>query len=160
MPVSYFHYSTILMKIYFSGDHAGFKLKQELIEYVTGLGHEAVDMGPKEYNPQDDYPDFVFPMAKKVASEPESRGIIAAGSGEGEAMVANRVKEIRASVYYGGDLNVIKATREHNNSTILSIGARFLSQKEAETAVKLWLETDFSGEERHIRRINKIDAMI
>ncbi|PIQ68207.1 MAG: ribose-5-phosphate isomerase [Candidatus Taylorbacteria bacterium CG11_big_fil_rev_8_21_14_0_20_46_11] len=148
------------MRIYFSGDHAGYKLREELIGYVTGLGHEVIDMGPDHYDPQDDYTDFVFPMARKVAEDAESRGIICAGSGEGEAIVANRVKGVRASVYYGGDLNVIKAIREHNDSTILSLGARFLSLKEAKTAVKLWLETPFSGEERHIRRINKIDAMM
>ncbi len=147
------------MKIYFAGDHAGFELKKDLMEYVKGLGHEAEDMGPFAYDVDDDYPDFVIPLARKVVSEPECRGVICAGSGQGEVMAANRIRGVRAAVYYGGRADIIKVSREHNNSNILSIGARFIGEEEAKTAVRVFLESPYNGGERHIRRLAKIDAI-
>lgn len=146
------------MEIYLGGDHAGFELKKNLITFLKEeLNYDAVDEGPYEYNEGDDYPDFVSLVAKSVQQDSESLGIVLGGSGQGEAMCANRFKGIRAAVYYGGNLEIIKLSREHNNANILSLGARFLSEEEAKGAVKMWLETKFKGDERHLRRINKLD---
>ena len=105
-----------------------------------------------------DYPDFVFPVARAVAGETESLAVVLGGSGQGEAMCANRVHGVRAAVFYG-PLNpeIIKLAREHNNANVLSIGARFVSVDDACAAVKIFVETAFSGEERHVRRIIKLD---
>ena len=145
------------MKIYFAGDHAGFEFKKDLIAFVKSLGHEVEDMGPFTYDPQDDYPDFVIPLAKKVAASPDARGILTAASGQGEVVAANRIQGVRAVVYYGGTLDVVYKTREHNDANILSVGARFAGFQEAKEAVHIFLETKFSNEERHVRRLAKID---
>lgn len=146
-----------MMKIILGSDHAGFELKENLQTFLTELGYQVLDMGNSNYEKEDDYPDFILPVAREVAQDLENtRGIVLGGSGQGEAMVANRVKGIRAAVYYGGSLEIIKLSREHNDANILSLGARFMSVAEAEKAVKLWLETPFSKEERHERRISKI----
>jgi len=146
------------MKIFFAGDHAGFELKKDLMAYAKELGHEIEDLGPSSYDVNDDYPDFVVPLAKKVVAEPGSRGIICAGSGQGEVIAANRIAGARAVVYYGGNLDVVAKTREHNDANILSIGARFAGVKESKEAVKIFLETPYSSGERHRRRLEKIDA--
>ena len=144
------------MKIVLGTDHAGYKLKEVLKKFLGEQGHECEDMGT-DSEKSCDYPDFIYPVAKKVAEDPENRGIILGGSGQGEAMTANRVKGIRAAVYYGGNKDIITLSRTHNNANILSLGARFISDEEAKEVVKLWLETDFPAEERHVRRIKKID---
>ena len=148
------------MKIFIASDHAGFELKGKLISFLGGLGHEIVDKGAYEYKPEDDYPDFVAKAAADVSAAAASgvRGIVIGGSGQGEAMVANRFSQVRAAVYYGGDPEIVKVSREHNDSNILAIGARFASEAEAKRAVELWLATPFSGDERHVRRIAKIDT--
>jgi ribose 5-phosphate isomerase B len=160
------------MKVYLASDHAGFALKGALLAYVAELGHEVEDVGPHELNPGDDYPDFILPCAEKVAAgnvpgDPASTfGIVVGGSGQGEAMAANRVKGARAAVFYGpaprpqtdedGDtLDLISSARIHNDANMLSLGARFLSEDEAKQAVKRFLDTPFSAEERHVRRIAK-----
>lgn len=155
------------MKVYFASDHAGYELKSSLTDYVRNeLGHEVEDCGAFSYDENDDYPDFVKVAAEKVSQNPDSMGVILGGTGEGEAMCANRYNGVRAAVYYGGEetltdaagnnLNVIKASRSHNNANIISLGARFLDEASAKAAVKLFLETPFSGDERHIRRLNKL----
>ncbi|MBM2817820.1 MAG: ribose-5-phosphate isomerase ribose 5-phosphate isomerase [Parcubacteria group bacterium] len=161
------------MKIFFGTDHAGFELKSRLIPFVKGLGFEVFDKGAYEYNKDDDYPDFIIPVAKEVSADSKnSRGIIIGGSGQGEAMTASRFPGIRAVVYYGESApvpsgeepsvltSIIKMSREHNDSNILSLGARFITEEEAKVAVKIWLETPFSGEEKHKRRIEKINKAI
>lgn len=146
------------MKIYLGGDHAGYELKKTLIAFINDeLKHETIDEGPHEYDENDDYPDFVSLVAKNVQAEDGSFGIVIGGSGQGEAMCANRFKGIRAAVYYGGDLEIVKLSKEHNNANILSLGARFLNEEEVKEAVRLWLETKFSEDERHVRRIAKLD---
>lgn len=146
--------------IYLATDHAGFELKEKLKIYLQGLGYEIKDFGAFSYDENDDYPDLVREAAKAVANDPEqSRGIVLGGSGQGEAIVANRFNGIRAVVYYGKDEKIIPLSREHNNANILSLGARFLNEEEAKRVVKLWLETEFKGEERHVRRIQKIDNL-
>ena len=147
------------MRIYLGGDHAAFPLKEKIKEYLAkDLDQEVEDKGAFSFDGLDDYPDFIKPVARAVASDPEnSRGIIMGGSGQGEAIVANRFKGVRAAVFYGGPEEIIKLSREHNNANILSIGARFVSENDIMRAVRLWLDEPFSGEERHQRRINKID---
>lgn len=147
------------MKVYLGADHAGFALKEKLKKYLEELGYDVEDKGAFELNDQDDYPDFIRPVARAVSKNSESRGIILGGSGQGEAMVANRIKGIRAAVYYGGTKEIVILSREHNNANILSLGARFITDEEAKSVVKLWLETEFKGEERHQRRIDKIDGI-
>jgi len=104
----------------------------------------------------DDYPDFIFPCARAVAADTESRGIILGGSGQGEAMAANRIKGCRAAVFYNGPEKIVKLSREHNNANILSLGARFMSQEEIYDVIGMWLEEPFEGG-RHQRRIEKLD---
>lgn len=148
------------MKIYFATDHAGFELKNTLLPYVKDeLGYEVEDCGAHTLDADDDYPDFIRKAANAVAGNPENaKAIILGGSGQGEAIVSNRVSGVRAGTYYGGNLDIVRLSREHNDSNVLSLGAHFLSPEDAKEAVKLWLETDFSGDERHVRRINKIDT--
>lgn len=145
------------MKIFLASDHAGFELKQKLVDFLHAKGHEVEDMGPTRLNPADDYPDYITPCAKRVADTPDSMGIIAGMSGQGEAMAANRVRGVRAAVYYGGPADIIKLSRRHNDANILSLGARFVSADEATQAVELWLATNFEHDERHQRRILKMD---
>ncbi len=146
------------MKIYVASDHAGFELKKKLIPYLQEQGFEVVDKGPFEYIETDDYPDFASLVAKEVAGNPEKkRGIIVCGSGQGEIMVANRFKGVRAALYYGGNVDVVKVSRDHNDSNVLAIGARFATEEEVFRAVETWLQTPFSNAERHVRRIKKID---
>ena len=145
------------MKVLLASDHAGFELKNALVAFVGLLGHEVEDMGPHTLDAQDDYPDFIMPLARRVAEE-KCIGIIAGGSGQGEAMAANRIKGVRAAVYYGGSLDIIKLMREHNDANILSLGARFMESGDAENALRTFLDTPFSGDERHVRRIAKLDA--
>ena len=145
------------MKIYIGADHAGYELKETLKKFLLELGHEVEDKGAFKYEPEDDYPDFILPVASAVANDPEaSRGIIFGGSGQGEAMCANRVKGARASVFYGGNFEIIELSRKHNDANILSLGARFIDDEIAKKAVELWLKTSYEGG-RHERRIAKMD---
>ena len=144
------------MKIHLATDHAGLELKDKIKLHLTKLGHEIIDHGAHEYDALDDYPDFIFPCAKAVAQDDQSRGIILGGSGQGEAMAANRIKGIRAAVYYNGPEEIIELSRQHNNANILSIGARFMSEKEIYRIIEIWFDTDFEAG-RHQRRINKLD---
>ncbi len=147
-------------KIYIASDHAGFELKDKLIGYLATAGYTVQDMGPEVYDPTDDYPDFVSLAAREVSKDPENAlGVVIGGSGQGEAVVANRFPHVRAGVYYGGSLEVVRLMRLHNDSNILSLGARFVSTDDAITALRVWLTTPFSGEERHSRRHNKIEAL-
>lgn len=144
------------MKIYLAADHRGFQLKEKVKTWLKEWGYEYEDMGAFEFNKDDDYPDFISKAAEKVSQDPEnSKAIILGGSGQGEAMVANRYKGVRAAVYYGGSEEVVKLSREHNNANILSLGTFFVDEETAKRAVEVWLETPFSGEERHVRRIAK-----
>lgn len=153
--------------IHIGADHAGYEMKEVLKLFLERKGYEVVDHGAYEYDEDDDYPDFIFPVAQNVILDTDSKGIILGGSGQGEAIVANRVNGVRAVVFNGqyqpGDgrevPEEIVISRQHNDANILSLGARFLSDEEAKEAVELWLETDFSGEERHLRRIKKIDNL-
>lgn len=142
--------------IYIAADHAGYELKNELVNFFKKEGLEYEDCGPFEYDALDDYPDLIIPAAEKVAQDKNARGIVIGGSGQGEAIAANKVRGIRAALYYGYDENIITLSREHNNANVLALGARFVNEEEAKKVVKLWLETDFPNEERHQRRIEKL----
>lgn len=163
------------MRIYFAADHAGFELKNALINFVRGeLGHDVEDCGAFELDPSDDYPEIIAVAARRLSADvqtgAQSKGIIIGASGQGEAMVANRFKGVRAVVYYGGDaeqtdmsckkLDMLLSTREHNDANVLSLGARFLSGDAAKEAVQKWLTAGFSGDERHVRRIQHIDTVL
>lgn len=160
------------MKIFIGTDHAGYVLKEHLVASLKGEGHEVVDKGAFSFDKDDDYPDFIRPVAEAVADDKGSFGIILGGSGQGEAMSANRVSGARAIVFYGEavaegavDVNgkksndpyeIIKLAREHNDANILSLSVRFLSEDQIKFAIELFLSTKFSGDERHIRRIKKL----
>ena len=145
------------MKIHIATDHAGLDLKNIIRDYLISKGHEVTDHGAHEYDALDDYPDYIFPCAKAVASDLESRGIILGGSGQGEAMAANRVKGVRAAVFYNGPVEIVKLSREHNNANILSLGARFMTEDEIYGVIEMWLDESFGGG-RHQRRIDKLDS--
>ncbi len=162
------------MKIYFASDHAGFDLKNVLMSYVRGdLGHEVEDCGAFEKDPNDDYPEIVASacrsIVRDISEDVECRGIILGASGQGEAMAANRYKGVRAAVYYGStgqqtdasgiSLDMLGSIRGHNDSNVLSLGARFLSELDAKHAVQSWLAAPFTGDERHVRRIAKLDTL-
>ena len=144
------------MKIHLATDHAGLELKEKVKLYLLNLDHEVIDHGAYEYDALDDYPDFIFPCANAVSNDPESKGIVLGGSGQGEAMAANRVKGVRAAVFYNGPDEIIKLSRQHNNANILSLGARFMSEEEMYKTIEVWLSTDFESG-RHQRRIEKLD---
>lgn len=159
------------MQVFFSADHAGFRMKAALLEAVSAMGHEVEDVGAFSFEAEDDYPDFVAPLASRVAATPGSFGIVCAGSGQGEAMCANRNPGIRAAVFYAAlaatdaldkegahsedGYDVVRLSRRHNDANVLTIGSRFVSLQEATDAVRIFLSEQFSGEERHIRRLNK-----
>ncbi|MBI4138087.1 MAG: RpiB/LacA/LacB family sugar-phosphate isomerase [Candidatus Wildermuthbacteria bacterium] len=146
------------MKIYLAADHAGYELKEAVKEYLLSKGMDTDDLGAFSFDEADDYTDVVIPAARKVAEdEKESRAFVFGGSGQGEAIAANKIPGIRAAVYYGGPLDIVELSRRHNDANILSFGARFLSQDEAFRAVDCWLETEFESG-RHGRRLEKIRA--
>jgi len=144
------------MMIYIGSDHAGYELKEKLKIFLTELGYEVSDKGAYKLDNQDDYPDFIIPVAKSVAEDPNNFGIIIGGSGQGEAISANKIDGIRATEYYGGDPEIVKISREHNDANILSLGARFINEDEAKEVIVLFLNTKFSEEERHKRRLAQI----
>ena len=144
--------------IYLASDHAGYALKEAAKKFLEENNFECEDAGPFSYDKDDDYSDYIIPAAKKVAAHPGNMGIIFGGSGQGEAMAANKVAGIRAAVFYGGPDDMIILSREHNDANVLSLGARFLTQEDAVKAIDLWLRTSFPREERHVRRILKIHA--
>lgn len=165
------------MELFFASDHAGFALKNALIEHFRTLGYDVTDFGDHAYDSLDDYPDFVLPLARALADATEeaeegsARGIIVGGSGQGEAMCANRSLGVRAAVFYGpmrvtaaleieggrsqDGFDLVRLARRHNNANVLAIGARFVSGEEAEEAVHIFLDTPFSDSPRHARRLAK-----
>jgi ribose 5-phosphate isomerase B len=149
------------MKVYLAADHAGFELKEKVKGWLKDRGYTVHDEGNFVLDDGDDYPDFIRIAAKEVASNPdEDVAIIFGGSGQGEAIVANRYQGVRAAVFYGGNQKILTLSREHNGANILSIGARFVSDEEALTAIESWLNTPPAREARHLRRIAKIDELI
>ena len=138
-------------------DHAGFELKEKIKVYLVRENYEIQDLGASQYNEDDDYPEYMKKAGEAVSQNPNTKAIIFGKSGNGEAIVANRYKNVRAVVWYGGNMDIVRLSREHNDANVLSIGAGFVTEEEAEKAIKIWLEANFSGEERHARRIAEID---
>ena len=147
------------MKIYLGCDHAGFELKNELFGYLAKNGYEVEDVGAKTKDSKDDYPQFAYEVVTKVLGETDEdpRGILICGGGQGMAIAANRVRGIRAAVIW--DKEEAKRTREDNDSNVLSLPGRVLEADEANEIVEAWLNTKFSGAERHKRRIIELDEL-
>lgn len=147
------------MKIFLAADHAGFDLKETLKAFLSDRGYHVEDCGAHEFEAEDDYPDWIAKAAEKISENPGDRAIVLGGSGQGEAMVANRFPHVRAAVFYGGDGEVAVLSREHNDANVLSLGARFVSPEETKRIVNVWLNESFSEDERHKRRIGKIEKL-
>ena len=144
------------MTIHIATDHAGLELKEKVKLYLSDLDYEVIDHGAYEYDALDDYPDFIFPCANAVLNDLKSKGIILGGSGQGEAMAANRVKGVRAAVFYNGPDEIIKLSRQHNNANILALPGRQIDVDEAKNCFKIFINTSFEGG-RHKKRVEKID---
>ncbi len=147
------------MIIYLGTDHAGFELKELVKPYLESLGHTVVDKGAYQLTPGDDYPDFIAPVARVISENAEeARAIIFGRTGQAEAMVANRFPNVRAAVYYGDTLEVVRLSRAHNDANVLSIGAHFVSFDAIQAVLNLWLTTPYEGG-RHESRIQKIESL-
>ena len=142
------------MRIHIGSDHAGLELKNAVSAYLTGKGHEVKDHGPFEYDALDDYPVFCIPAAQATAAEPGSFGIVIGGSGNGEQMAANKVNGVRAALAWS--IATAQLAKEHNNANVIGIGARQHTQAEAFEIIDAFLDTPFSEDERHVRRIGQI----
>ena len=143
------------MKIALASDHAGFAYKEKIKEYLTGIGHEVTDFGTHSEEPVD-YPRFIRPAALAVAGREVERAVILGGSGNGEAMAANRIKGVRCAVCWNAES--ARLARQHNDANVISLGQRMMSQAEALELVRIWLETEFEGG-RHQRRIQMLDEV-
>ena len=149
-----------LMTIHLATDHAGFEHKESVRDWLVEEGLTVVDHGAKLYDPEDDFPDFISLAAAAVSKGGgEDRAIIFGGSGQGEAIVANRYPNVRAAVFYGGVTDIPKLSREHNDANILSVGARFVSIDETKRAIWEWLHTKQLTEEKYARRNKKIEGL-
>lgn len=165
------------MNIYIASDHAGFELKEFLMKSLADIGHTVVDCGAYIYNEKDDYPVYISKAARavseaealvlaediagNVAVDHETRAIVIGGSGQGEAITANKLPHVRAALCYGGERaeEIVRLSREHNNANVLSLGARFLSEDQTLELVLLWINTPFSGDIRHVRRLHEIEEI-
>jgi ribose 5-phosphate isomerase B len=164
------------MKIFLATDHTGYSLKEKIKTFLQEKGYSIEDCGAFSYDKEDDYPDFIAKAAEAVGKDPQNtRGIIFGGSGQGEAMVANKIKGVRCALFYTpaiptqavnaeGDAStdpfeILKLTREHNGANVLSIGVRFVKEEDVMKAALLWLQAPDPTNERHLRRIEKIKAL-
>lgn len=146
--------------IHLAADHAGLPHKQAVQAWLSGQGYTVVDHGAQQYDPEDDFPDFIAPAAAAVSREPDStRGIIFGGSGQGEAMVANRFPNVRATVYYGGPDAIIALSREHNDANVLSIGTRFVSLDDTKRVIWDWLQAPAERGAKYNRRNQKVELI-
>ena len=144
------------MRIHIGSDHAGLELKGVLVEYLQSKGHDVTDHGPHQYDALDDYPDFCIPAADATVADSDSLGIVLGGSGNGEQISANKVKGVRAALAWS--IETATLARAHNNANVVGIGGRMHSIEECTAIIDAFIETPFTNEERHIRRINKITA--
>jgi ribose 5-phosphate isomerase B len=144
------------MRVYVGSDHAGFELKGQLADALTRRGHEVVDVGAPCYDPTDDYPVYCLRAAERVTADAGSLGVVVGGSGNGEQIAANKVPGIRAALVWSEQ--VARLAREHNDANVAGIGARMHSVDAAITIVTAFVETEFSGDERHARRIAQLAA--
>lgn len=161
------------MKVFLATDHTGLEVKNKVADFLKTKGYEVEDCGAYEFDKYDDYPDFISKAAAGVSKDPQNTvGVIFGGSGQGEAMIANKFKGVRCALFYTkavpaqavditgkkseDPFEILKLTRLHNGANMLSIGIRFLTEDEIIKAIMLWLETPTASEERHVRRIEKI----
>ncbi len=160
------------MKLHIATDHAGFTLKEKIKKELLEKGHDVEDCGAYKLDLMDDYPDFIAKAAREVSIHPDDRAIIFGGSGEAEAMLANKFLNVRAALFYAprvafrevdvtgrestDPFEIIRLAREHNDANVLSLGVRFLTYDEVSQAIRLFLATPFSKDERHVRRIKKM----
>jgi ribose 5-phosphate isomerase B len=142
------------MRVHLGCDHAGFELKEHFLSWLAGEGHEAVDHGPAVFVDDDDYPPYCLAAAAAVIADPGSLGVVIGGSGNGEAIAANKVPGVRAALAWS--VETARLGRLHNDANVLSIGARMHTAAEATTFLSEFLATAFSGEERHVRRIEEL----
>lgn len=144
------------MRVHIGTDHAAFELKEYLVAELREAGYEVVDHGATSYDAEDDYPDFIIPCAEAVAAEPGSFGVVLGGSGNGEQIAANKVPGVRAVLANNVEFAVLG--RQHNNANAIGIGGRFVTKEDALEIVLTFLKTEFTGEERHARRVAKLEA--
>lgn len=150
-------------KLFLATDHAGFEMKNTVRDYFTehdNHGYEVIDLGAFALDPSDDYPELIARAAREVSRNSDlHRAVVFGGSGQGEAIVANKFNHVRATVYYGGNSEIIDLARSHNNTNVLSIGARFTEAQEVIPLIERWLVTPFAAQERHVRRLALIERL-
>jgi ribose 5-phosphate isomerase B len=144
------------MRVYLGSDHAGFALKARLAARLAERGHEPIDCGPAAEQPRDDYPPYVLLAASRTVADPGSRGVVIGGSGNGEAIAANKVAGARCALAFSNES--ARLAREHNDANVLSLGARMYGEVEAVRFVEIFVETAFSRDDRHVRRIGQVMA--
>lgn len=144
------------MRVYLGSDHAGLELKQAAIAHLQQQGHDIVDCGPVEYDPDDDYPPFCIDAAQRTVADPGSLGVVIGGSGNGEQIAANKVKGVRCALAWS--IETAHLAREHNDANVVSLGARMHSAADALRFLDEFLATPFSHGERHVRRIGLLSA--
>ena len=142
------------MRVHIGSDHAGFELKNHLVQHLTAAGHDVVDHGPAVYDAVDDYPPYCLRTAEAVVKDGGSLGIVIGGSGNGEQIAANKVKGVRAALAWSTE--TAKLGREHNNANVIGIGARMHSEAEAAEFADIFLATPYSDQDRHTRRIQML----
>ena len=142
------------MRVYLGSDHAGYELKQHLLEHLAAAGHDVVDVGPEQFDPDDDYPPYCLATAARVAADPGSLGVVLGGSGNGEQIAANKVAGVRAALAWNPDVAAL--ARQHNDANVVGVGARMHGHDEAVRIVEAFLDTPFSGDGRHARRIAQL----
>jgi ribose 5-phosphate isomerase B len=144
------------MRIYLGSDHAGFELKAALVQHLTAAGHQVTDCGPDSYQAGDDYPPYCIGTAQRVVADGGSLGVVIGGSGNGEQIAANKVSGARAALGY--NLETATLARQHNDANVLGIGARMHAPDEAISIVDAFVNTPFSQDPRHIRRIEMLTS--
>lgn len=144
-------------KIYLGADHVGYKLKNRLVDELKKLGYEPIDVGPKQLDPADDYPDYAKPVAKAVSSGEVQRGVLTCGTGLGMSYTANRFPRVRAALAWNEQ--VAELSRQHGNSNLLVLPAQFVSEEQGINILRRWLDTEFEGG-RHARRVEKIESSV
>ena len=142
------------MRVYLGSDHAGYELKMHLVNHLIKQGHDVQDVGPHVYDPEDDYPAFCLHTGARVVADKGSLGIVIGGSGNGEAIAANKVEGVRAALVWR--IEIAQLARQHNDANVISIGAREHTLDEATAFVEAFLATSFSGNPRHARRIGQL----
>ena len=146
------------MKLLVAADHGGFELKNKIFAFLKAEGFDVEDMGAHVLDPLDDFPKIMIPVAMRVVSDPENtRAIILGRSGQGEAIVCNRFPGIRATVYHGKNMEIIRLSRKDNDSNVLSLAGQFIEEEEAKEAIRLWLSTPFSTDPKYARRNEMLD---